>query len=58
MFWVFQVLRHYCNMLKQKDTAYRREIPDLMTAAAELERAVGPIDIVFGHNDLLAANFN
>jgi thiamine kinase-like enzyme len=28
-----------------------------MRAAAQLERAVGAIDVVFGHNDLLAANF-
>ena len=31
--------------------------PDLLARAARLEAAVGPIDVVFGHNDLLAANF-
>ena len=28
-----------------------------MRMADELERAVGPVDIVFGHNDLLPSNF-
>ena len=31
--------------------------PDLLARAARLEAAVGPIEVVFGHNDLLAANF-
>ena len=30
---------------------------DLLTRAEKMEQAVGPIDVVFGHNDLLAANF-
>ena len=34
-----------------------RSLPDLLDRAARLEAAVGPIDVVFGHNDLLAANF-
>ena len=29
----------------------------MFRVAQRLERAVGPIDLVFGHNDLLAANF-
>ena len=57
MFWVFQVLRHYRNMLAARDSAYSGQIPELMDIAEELERTVGPVDIVFGHNDLLAANF-
>ena len=28
-----------------------------MTTADNLEKEVGPIDLVYGHNDLLAANF-
>ena len=32
-------------------------LDDLLARAARLETAVGPIDVVFGHNDLLAANF-
>ena len=57
MFWVFQVLRHYRNMLARRDCAYTDRIPGLMEIAKSLERAVGPVEIVFGHNDLLPANF-
>jgi len=32
-------------------------LPALLGEAAHLERAVGPIDLIFGHNDLLPANF-
>jgi thiamine kinase-like enzyme len=31
-------------------------LPRLIVAAEAMERAVGPVDLVFGHNDLLAAN--
>ena len=33
-------------------------LDDLLARAARLEAAVGPIDVVFGHNDLLAANLH
>ena len=32
------------------------ELPRYLAAAERLERMVGPVEIVFGHNDLLAAN--
>ncbi|MDH3219389.1 MAG: phosphotransferase [Gammaproteobacteria bacterium] len=57
MFWVFQVLRHYQNLLTQGGSAHAARLPELARIAAQLESAVGPIDIVFGHNDLLPANF-
>ena len=57
MFWVFQVLRHYHNLLLQGDSAHTRRLPELATISHELEAAVGPVEIVFGHNDLLPANF-
>ena len=57
IFWVFQVLRHYQYLLKQGNSPYRERLPDLTDIAATLEQAVGKVDIVFGHNDLLAANF-
>ena len=57
MFWVFQVLRHYHGILSQKQSAYLQEVEDLMEIASQLETAVGQVDIVFAHNDLLAANF-
>ena len=33
------------------------QLPRFLARRRRLERAVGPIDLVFGHNDLLAANF-
>ncbi len=57
MFWVFQVLRHYHNLLEQGGSAHRARLPELQRIAADLEAAVGPVEIVFGHNDLLPANF-
>ena len=57
MFWVFQVLRHYQYLLKQGNSTYREPLIELASIAASLETAVGKVDIVFGHNDLLASNF-
>ena len=57
MFWVFQVLRHYHNLLRQGDSAHAGRLAELAAITAALETAVGAVEIVFGHNDLLAANF-
>jgi thiamine kinase-like enzyme len=57
MFWVFQVLRHYNNLLLQGKSAHAARLSELADINRELELAVGPIDVVFGHNDLLPANF-
>jgi len=57
MFWVFQVFRHYHNLLAQGQSAHAARLPDLAQIGRELEAAVGSVEIVFGHNDLLAANF-
>ena len=57
LFWVFQVLRHYRNLLEQGGSAHAARLPALARIADKLESAVGKVDILFGHNDLLAANF-
>lgn len=57
LFWVFQVLRHYRNMLERSDSPYLEQIPSLMEISSHLESVVGPVELVFGHNDLLPANF-
>jgi len=57
MFWVFQVLRHYQHLLKEGNSRHRDRLLELNSIAATLENLVGEVDIVFGHNDLLAANF-
>jgi thiamine kinase-like enzyme len=55
-FWVFHVLRDYAATLTRDGSAHLDQLPGLMAKAAALEGAVGPIDLVLGHNDLLAAN--
>jgi thiamine kinase-like enzyme len=57
MFWVFHVVRDYGHTLREASSRYVPQLPDLLARAARLESAVGPIDVVFGHNDLLAPNF-
>ena len=57
VFWVFQVLRNYTRILQEEDSRKKGELAGLSAIAGELEEAVGPVHIVFGHNDLLAANF-
>ena len=56
-FWVFHVIRDYARSLQAGGSLHSAALPDLLADAAELERAVGQIDMVFGHNDLLPANF-
>jgi thiamine kinase-like enzyme len=56
-FWVFQVLRDYAATLKEGRSRHCPTLDGLLDEAAELERAVGRIELVFCHNDLLPANF-
>lgn len=57
VFWVFHVLRDYAGTLRDAGSGYISTLPELLAQAARLEVAVGQIDLVFGHNDLLPANF-
>ncbi len=56
IFWVFQVIRDYALRLREDGSRMVKELPRLLAAAEKLEKTVGPIELVFGHNDLLAAN--
>lgn len=57
MFWVFHVIRDYARTLDRGDSRMTAELPSYLALADELERAQAPLPIVFGHNDLLPANF-
>ncbi len=57
MFWVFHVVRDYAATLKEGGSRMVKELPRLLAINDELERLVTPVDIVFGHKDLLASNF-
>ncbi len=57
IFWVFHVLREYARLLSDGDSPHAGRIADFLKITAKTEARSGPYDIVFGHNDLLAANF-
>lgn len=57
-FWVFQIVRNYLALLDaEPGSCLAPELSRLRAMNETLEGAVGPITLVFGHNDLLAANF-
>lgn len=55
-FWPFQVIRTYATRLRADGSAHAARLPGLMAALERLEEATGPVSLVIGHNDLLAAN--
>ncbi len=55
-FWVFHVVRDYVHTLGQAGSARAAELSRLLAIAETLEGAIGPVELVFGHNDLLAGN--
>lgn len=57
MFWPFHVIRDYARTLAAGDSRMVRALPSYLALADELERAQSALPIVFGHNDLLPANF-
>lgn len=56
MFWVFHVIRDYVSGLREHGGDAASSLEGFLSKAEVLEQAVGPIDVVLGHNDLLAAN--
>ena len=57
VFWPFHVCRNYIATAKEGNSRLMDELPRFLELNAELEQKVGEIKLVFGHNDLLAANF-
>jgi thiamine kinase-like enzyme len=57
IFWVFHILRDYAATIREGKSRWIPELDRLLAAAVTLEAAVGPIEVVYGHNDLLPANF-
>jgi thiamine kinase-like enzyme len=57
MFWVFHVIRDYTRTLIAGRSRLATECPYYLALADEMEEAQQPLPIVFGHNDLLPANF-
>lgn len=57
LMWVFHSLRDYAARLWAANSHHTLLLHDLMQQAANLETAAGAVDLIFGHNDLLPANF-
>jgi thiamine kinase-like enzyme len=57
IFWVFQVVRGYLGLLEaHRSNPFDFGLEVLAEKCDRLQQALGPVSIVFGHNDLLAAN--
>jgi thiamine kinase-like enzyme len=57
MFWVFHVNRDYARTLETGKSRMIDRLPEFLVLNDALEAAQQPLPIVFGHNDLLPANF-
>jgi thiamine kinase-like enzyme len=57
MFWVFHVIRDYARTLSKVRGPWSDKLAGYLALNAELEAAQVPLPIIFGHNDLLPANF-
>ncbi len=57
VFWPFHVCRNYMITAREGKSRAIDLLPRFFDINEELEKTVGEIKLVFGHNDLLAANF-
>ncbi len=57
MFWVFHVIRDYANTLRTAKSPHVEKLPKLLKQAEALEAAQNSMPIIYGHHDLLPANF-
>ena len=57
LFWVFHVIQHYANFLKINNSSYSNLLEDFHNKSMYMNKLASPYDIVFCHNDFLAANF-
>ena len=57
IFWVFYVIKYYANFLKKNKSSHTGILENLLDKSEKLETLSSPREIVFGHNDFLAANF-
>jgi thiamine kinase-like enzyme len=57
IFWPFHVCRNYILTAREGNSRMVDSLQRFVDLNEELEEAVGEVKIVFGHNDLLAANF-
>lgn len=56
-FWVFHVIRDYARTLLAHGSRFVADLPGLVAIAEAMEAAQVPLPVVYGHHDLLPANF-
>ena len=56
VFWVFHVIRDYAATLEAHGSPHAAKAREYLKIAKQLEADIGPVELVFGHNDLMAAN--
>ncbi|NIQ37388.1 MAG: phosphotransferase [Proteobacteria bacterium] len=57
VFWPFHVCRNYVFTAREGNSRKVDQLPRFLRLNEDLENAVGEVKLIFGHNDLLAANF-
>lgn len=57
IFWVFHVIRDYARTLAAKRSRFAGSLPHLVRVAAAMEAAQVALPVIYGHHDLLPANF-
>jgi thiamine kinase-like enzyme len=57
LFWVFHVIRDYITTLQATASAKSKNFQNYISASQAFEAAQQPLPIIFGHHDLLPANF-
>ena len=55
-FWPFQINQTYMSRLEEDGSSHVSKLVDMKRQLEVLEIATGPVELVVGHNDLLAAN--
>lgn len=57
IFWVFHVIRDYGRTLRDGNSRFADRVDDYLALAEKLEAVQVPLPVIFGHHDLLPANF-
>ena len=57
VFWPFHVCRSYILIAREGNSRMISSLAHFAEMNDDLEKAIGKVKIIFGHNDLLAANF-
>jgi thiamine kinase-like enzyme len=57
LFWVFHVIRDYAATLRRGDSRMLASVPHFLALGREFEAVQVPLPVIYGHNDLLPANF-